>query len=245
MQHYESATQKGKCTQIPHILFILLLVPHILLFKGTFSGQARPFIKILLTSVPKVSASELLSEVNYGTVKQFISSLAHECNLTEVKDVNTAGIIIAKQMNAISADTWKTCLESKLIVGQSTSSNSNNSLFCEGGNIVSPIPQAQSITVWSFMGNTACPVYQLINEKIICVDIKDFTAYSIRNVDLQLQLNHNSHKLGSVFRVDRFSKEEGTLDSGKFLNGKFQGHANVDKVSHSKFVIQEEASPEN
>ena len=47
---------------------------------------------------------------------------------------------------------------------------------------------------------------------------------SLLTLDLQLQLNHNSHKMGSVFRVDRFSKEEGTLDSGKYLNGKFQGH---------------------
>ncbi len=219
--------------------------------KGIFTGQPRAFIRILLSSEPKLSAADLLSDAYYGTVKLFISSIGNDCNMTEVKDVTTAGIIICKHMNSITTDTWKTFLASKstttLPTNSSSSSNSSsNSLFVEGS-VVSPLlPQIAANSVWLFLGNLECPVYQVVNhDKIVCIDIKDFSAYTVRNVDLQLQLKHNSHDVGAVFCVDRFSKEEGNLEYGKYLNGKFPGNSNTDKVSHLKFLIQEEASPEN
>jgi len=219
--------------------------------KGIFTGQPRAFIRILLSSEPKLSAADLLSDAYYGTVKLFISSIGNDCNMTEVKDVTTAGIIICKHMNSITTDTWKTFLASKSITtlptnSSSSSNSSSNSLFVEGS-VVSPLlPQIAANSVWLFLGNLECPVYQVVNhDKIVCIDIKDFSTYTIRNVDLQLQLKHNSHDVGAVFRVDRFSKEEGNLEYGKYLNGKFPGSSNTDKVSHLKFLIQEEASPEN
>ena len=219
--------------------------------KGIFTGQPRAFIRILLSSEPKLSAADLLSDAYYGTVKLFISSIGNDCNMTEVKDVTTAGIIICKHMNSITTDTWKTFLASKSITtlptnSSSSSNSSSNSLFVEGS-VVSPLlPQIAANSVWLFLGNLECPVYQVVNhDKIVCIDIKDFSAYTIRNIDLQLQLKHNSHDVGAVFRVDRFSKEEGNLEYGKYLNGKFPGSSNTDKVSHLKFLIQEEASPEN
>ena len=76
------------------------------------------------------------------------------------------------------------------------------------------------ISVWSFLGKSECHVNQMVNKNAVCVDIKDFSVYSIRNVDLQLQKKFSTHEVGSVFRVDRFSKEEGNLEQGKYLNGK-------------------------
>ena len=217
--------------------------------KGIFSGQARAFIRVLLkssstSSNQKVSAADLLSEVNYSVVKQFISSLANECNMEEVMDLTTATALVSTQMISITSDMWLAFKASKTIATTLLPTTSNsNSLFLED-NVVSP-PQLLQTSIWSFLGNSECPVYKMVNENAVCVDIKDFSAYSIRNVDLQLQKKFSTHEVGSVFRVDRFSKEDGNLEQGKFLNGKFQGMGNVEKVSHMLFLIQDDASPDN
>ena len=97
--------------------------------------------------------------------------------------------------------------------------------------------------VWHFLGNVQCPVIQVIDKVSHCVDLKTFTAYSIRNVVLELQSRYNIFDIGTKFFVNRFSNEAGTMEEGKYLNGRFEGSDAVFKVSHQLFVIQDEESP--
>ena len=100
--------------------------------------------------------------------------------------------------------------------------------------------------VWAFFGGIECPVAKHTdNGRVVIVDVKDFTSLNIREqVTLVLQLAYTeTRSVGDLFHVSRFSTEEGTLAAGKYLNGRFDGERDTTKVTHLKFVVQDEESP--
>ena len=171
----------------------------------------------------------------FGFVKLFIASLAKECISSEVKDLKNAKVLLEKRMNSTTVEGWLAFRSS--LAQQLLPSSSMETL---------PLPpMPPSNEVWAFLDNRDCPVSQVIDRNIHCVEMKNFTKYSIRIVVLELQVAYSTFEIGSRFRMNRFSNEVGTVEDGKYLNGAFEGSDTLIRISHKYFVVQDEESPEH
>ena len=207
--------------------------------KNTFTGTPPPFIaKVLLAkefNSRPTTPSDILDDKMFGFVKLFIASLAKECISSEVKDLKNAKVLLEKRMNSTTVEGWLAFRSS--LAQQLLPSSSMETL---------PLPpMPPSNEVWAFLDNRDCPVSQVIDRNIHCVEMKNFTKYSIRNVVLELQVAYSTFEIGSRFRVNRFSNEVGTVEDGKYLNGAFEGSDTLIRISHKYFVVQDEESPEH
>ena len=216
--------------------------------QNTFQGRPPRFISHVLLgatsphSSHQPSPSDILDDSTFGFVKLFITSLAKECEWKEFKDLKNTKEMIEAGMNSATVEAWLTFRSS---LSHSYLPPPPQSLPAPAVlNDQGPIPVASPL--WAFLGIIECPVFQIVENSRRCVELKTFTTYSIRDVILELQQQYSTFEIGSRFRVIRCSSDAGTIELGKYLNGKFEGEpdAAVVKISHTMFVIQDdEESP--
>ena len=137
--------------------------------KITFTGTPPPFIaKVLLAKVfnsRPTTPSDILDNKMFGFVKLFIAPLAKECISSEVNDLKNAKVLLEKGMNSAIVEEWlafRSSLAQQLIPSSSMET-------------IPLLPMPLSNEVWAFLENRDCPVSQVIDRNIHCVEMKNFT----------------------------------------------------------------------
>jgi len=219
---------------------------------GTFFGKIPAFVLVLTADEKPIL---VVADTKFVVVKQYIEIIAEQCNMEGVVDLGAMQKLIESRLNspaAVTKESWQAFRDSShdqkranaLVLHQDDFINENTS---SSSTTVVVTPAVKTINpVWAFLGDVECPVAkQAENGKVVIVDVKDFTSLNIREqVTLVLQISYKETRaIGDLFHVTRFSTEEGTLATGKFLNGRFGGEGEMVKVSHLNFVLQDEESP--